>query len=59
MELTRRKFLTLALAGAAAVACGIGLRAARGARRVGARLFPGRVRPLDMASVRKPGRWAG
>jgi hypothetical protein len=55
MELTRRRFGKLLAAAVAAWFAGLARTARAGYRR----LFPGRVRALDHAEVRKPGRWAG
>ena len=64
MELKRRDFIGLLLAGlaaAAAAAAGL-LRRAGGSRVLRAEkpgAYPGRVRPLDEAKVRRSGGWAG
>ena len=63
MELTRRAFTKLVIAGAAGMLGGLyrtaratPVRAWRAAR---AAAFPGRVRPLDEHSIRRPADWAG
>ena len=62
--MTRRRFGMLLASGAAALtaapgACLAALRRARFVQAVRGRFFPGRVRPLDDAAVRTPGRWGG
>jgi len=64
MEVTRRKFTKALLAGAAVVATGVWRFLREGGPRrtvqaVRARLFPGKVIPLDEEDVRAPAKWAG
>lgn len=64
MEVGRRTFLGLMLAAGAALAAPMlplfrRILPARFVEAVRSRLYPGPVRPLDMAEIRKPGRWAG
>jgi len=57
----RRAFLGSLLAAAAALALPLlrGLLPARWTEAVRGRLYPGPVRDMDPAEVRRPGRWAG
>lgn len=64
MELTRRKFAKILIAGAAVVFTGVragaaGTTPARVIKAARARLFPGKVNALDEADVGKPAKWRG
>ena len=64
MELTRRSFGRKTMAALVAVLCGAWHSFARAAparwlRAVKHKTYPGKVRPLDHQSVRKPGGWLG
>lgn len=54
MELTRRVFL-----GAAALLLAPSLAAKRCVEAVRARIYPGPIRSLDAAEIKRPGKWAG
>jgi hypothetical protein len=64
MELTRRSFARLLAAGSLAWAAGLKKRArsrgpVRAIRALAGRVFPGKVRALSGAEVRRTGPWAG
>jgi len=64
MELNRRKFCTIMMTACAALFGGhwgtfIKTGPNRVVRLVQAKLYPGRVKPLDEGSIAKPGHWLG
>lgn len=64
MELTRRTFVKILIGAFAALpagAWGVAQSSApvRFVRAITASKFPGRLRPLDDAAVRKPAKWSG